>query len=180
MNNNMRKITLGGLVIALAQVLSYVKVYEAPQGGSVTLGSMVPIILFSLIFGVKDGLLVSFTYGILQFLLGGGITIHPASIIMDYLLGFGVLGFAGLITKGQKNLTKAVIGSIFASVLRFLMLILAGATIWKAYAPEGMNPWVYSLGYNAAYMIPEIILTAVIIYFLFPRLYNEFRKAGAF
>lgn len=100
MNNNMRKITLGGLVIALAQVLSYVKVYEAPQGGSVTLGSMVPIILFSLIFGVKDGLLVSFTYGILQFLLGGGITIHPASIIMDYLLGFGVLGFAGLITKG--------------------------------------------------------------------------------
>ncbi|HQI17394.1 MAG TPA: energy-coupled thiamine transporter ThiT, partial [Bacillota bacterium] len=85
-----------GVMIAAAQILSYVKIFEAPYGGSVTAGSMIPIIVFSLRWGVRYGLLAGTAYGILQFLLGGAIySYHIISILFDYVVAFGLLGLAG-------------------------------------------------------------------------------------
>lgn len=172
--NTTRKLVMGGLMIALSVVLSYVKVLRMPQGGSITAGSMVPIILFSLIFGLKDGLFASCIYGIIQFMLDGFV-IYPASILMDYILGFGVMGFAGLFYSKTKNLKMALIGSFVGGVLRFIMLVLSGVLLWGEYAPEGVNVWKYSLGYNGAYMVPEIILTVVIVAIIYNKVYDAMK-----
>lgn len=170
-NNSTKKLVMAGICIGLSQVLSYIKLFEAPQKGSVTAGSMVPIILFALVYGLKDGLLAAVVYGILQFVLGGIISLHPLSIIIDYLLGFGVLGFAGLF-GGEKNITKAIIGTLLASIMRFIMLFISGVLVWAAYTPEGMKPWFYSLTYNGSYMIPETIITVVIIGLIYNKVYD--------
>ncbi|WP_071027316.1 energy-coupled thiamine transporter ThiT [Peptoniphilus raoultii] len=170
-NNSTKSLVTAGLCIALSQILSYLKVLEMPQGGSVTCGSMVPIILFALIYGMGPGLLAAFVYGLLQFVLGGVFSLHPLSIIIDYLLGFGVLGFAGIFSA-KKNTISATLGALLASCLRFVMVVLSGAVVWKAYAPEGMNPWIYSITYNASYMIPETILTVILVALLFKRVYK--------
>ena len=82
-------------MVALAQILGYLKLYELPQGGSITL-SMLPIFFFAVRWGLKDGLLCSFVFGILQLLLDGGFAIGGQSMLGDYILAFGVLGLAGL------------------------------------------------------------------------------------
>ncbi len=176
MNSKLKTVVTGGLVVALSQILGYIKVFSMPQGGSITAGSTVPIILFSLIFGVKSGLLAALAYGILQFLLGGGITIHPMSILMDYVLACTVLGFAGLTTNGKYTKIGAVTGTILASFLRWAVVVLSGVLIWSSYAPEGMNPWRYSIVYNSTYMIPETILTLALVILLYPRLYKPLKK----
>ena len=45
-----------GILIALAAVLSLIKIWQLPWGGSVTLFSMLPIALISIRHGVKTGL----------------------------------------------------------------------------------------------------------------------------
>ena len=149
-----------GLMIALAQILSYVKIFESYNGGSITLGSMVPIIIFSLRWGGKHGLIVGLTYGILQFLLGAKYSFHPLSILLDYLLPFASLGLAGFFTK---NIFVNLIGVTIATGTRFVFHFLSGIILWASYAPEGMNAWLYSLVYNGAFMLPEFIITAVIV-----------------
>lgn len=169
-----KNLVMAGLCIALSQVLSYVKVFEMPQGGSITAGSMVPIILFSLVYGFKDGFLAAIVYGLLQFVLGGTFSLHPLSIIIDYLLGFGVLGLAGIF-GGKKNLTSALLGTFVACILRFVMLFLSGVLVWASYTPEGMAPWYYSLTYNGTYMIPETILTLVIVALIYSKVYDSMK-----
>ena len=83
---DVRILVEGGIMIALATLLSFIKVFEMPQGGSVTAVSMAPILIYSCRHGVKKGFVVSTVYGILQFLLQGGFSIHPMSILLDYLL----------------------------------------------------------------------------------------------
>lgn len=155
----------GGVMIALATILSYIKVFEMPQGGSITAVSMLPIILYATRWGIKKGLLASTVYGVLQFLLQGGFSIHPASILLDYVLAFGVLGFAGVV-YGTKE--KAVEGALIAIVLRFAVLVFSGVVLWYMYAPEGMSPLKYSLIYNSSYMVPEGILTILVLWFIYP------------
>ena len=174
--NNTKKLAMAGIMIALSQILSYVKVYNMPQGGSVTTGSMVPIILFSLIYGLKDGLFAALVYGLLQFILGGGVAIHPLSILLDYLLGFGVLGLAGVFHTKTKYLPKALIGGLFASVMRYLMVFIAGVVVWGSYAPDTMPVWQYSLTYNGSYMVPEIILTLVVIALVYGKFYDNVKR----
>ena len=162
-----------GIMIALSQLLSYFKLFTMPQGGSVTPGSTVPIILFALIWGGKYGLIASFTYGLLQFILGGGISIHPLSIVLDYFLAFGLLGVAGFFNK---NLKTSLFGTTIAMFLRFLCSFLSGWIVFESYAPEGQAPWLYSLIYNATYMIPELIITLILVALL----YNPLKKALKF
>ena len=150
----------GGIMIALSQILSYITFFQMPQGGKVTPGSMVPIILFALIWGGKPGLIASVTYGILQFVLGGIFSLHPLSIILDYIVGFGVLGIAGFFNRDYKG---AILGTMIAVALRFLSSFLSGWLVFGSYAPEGKAPWLYSLVYNATYMVPELIITTIII-----------------
>lgn len=153
-----------GIMIALAQILSYVKVFEGPYGGSVTAGSMVPILLYAIRWGVKPGLLAGVVYGILQFILGPKYSLHILSILLDYILPFGLLGLAGLFRNSTVGIFLGVFTGIFG---RFISHVLSGVVVWGAYAPEGTNPWIYSITYNASYLVPELIISFVIFAILY-------------
>jgi thiamine transporter len=160
-NTSTKMLTEAGIMIAAAQLLSYVKLFEAPYGGSVTAGSMVPIIIFSLRWGLKAGLMAGTAYGILQFILGGAIySYHIVSILFDYVVAFGLLGAAGLF----RNSLKGMLAGICLGLLgRFICHVISGVVVWASYAPEGMNPLVYSILYNGSYLLPELIITLVIV-----------------
>lgn len=100
MKNNLRRLCEGAIMVAIAQILSYIKLWEMPWGGSIVL-AMVPIILFSVRWGLGSGLLAGFVFGVLQFMFDGGFAQRWQSIIGDYLLAFTVLGLPGLM-KGKK------------------------------------------------------------------------------
>ncbi len=168
-NLTLRALTEGAIFVALAQVLSYLKLWEMPWGGSVVL-AMVPIVLYAVRWGIVPGLLAGFVFGILQFVFDGGFAIGWQSIIGDYLLAFTAIGLAGLVKK-EKN-GAIYTGTVIGGLARFLVHYVVGATIWAEYMPEeffGMamkSPWFYSLLYNIAYMGPNIIITLVIFLIL--------------
>ena len=126
MKNNLRRLCEGAIMVAIAQILSYIKLWEMPWGGSIVL-AMVPIILFSVRWGLGSGLLAGFVFGVLQFMFDGGFAIGWQSIIGDYLLAFTVLGLAGLM-KGKKLgvFWGTLIGALLMAVIRN-GLNLAGA-----------------------------------------------------
>lgn len=166
-----RMLTEAGIMIAAAQILSYVKIFEAPYGGSVTAGSMIPIIIFSLRWGVKWGLLAGTAYGILQFLLGGVIySFHIVSILFDYVVAFGFLGLAGLFRSSVKGV---FLGSFLGIFGRFVCHVISGVVVWASYAPEGMNPFFYSVVYNGSYLLPELAITLVIVGVLYEPLLKK-------
>ena len=159
-----RQMCEGAMLVAVAQILSYIKLWEMPWGGSVVL-SMVPLVLFSVRWGLGPGLLASFVFGVLQFVFDGGFAIGWQSILGDYLLAFTVMGLAGLM-KGRKY--GVFTGGLIAGAARFLVHYVVGATVWAEYMPEsffGMTmttPWFYSLIYNLAYMLPNVFITLVV------------------
>ena len=160
-HRKVRMLTEGAVCIALAEILSFLPLYKMPWGGSVDL-SMLPIILFCVRWGLGPGLVASFAHALLQTLFEGGIAIGWQSIIGDFLVAYTVLGFAGLF-KG-----KFVPATVVACVLRFLVHYVVGATIWAEYMPETFfsmtmtTPWIYSALYNAAYMLPDMVVILVI------------------
>lgn len=169
--NSHRRVRLlceGAVLIAIAQILSYIKLWEMPWGGSVVL-AMVPIVLFAVRWGVGPGLMASFVFGVLQFVFDGGFAIGWQSIVGDYLVAFGVLGLAGVMHGKKKGV---VWGTLIAGIARFLVHYVVGATLWAEYMPEvflGLemsSPWFYSLLYNVLYMGPNIIITLAVFLLL--------------
>ena len=185
-SQSLRILTEGAIMIALATVLSMIKVYEAPYGGSVTLLSMAPIIIFSMRRGVKAGLFAAFAHSLIQLVLGlnnvgwvptaGGIVL---CILLDYILPFTALGLGGCFRSvkftdsSTKNLIiAAVLGTLLVTVLRFACHIVSGAVIWYAldlewYADDPTHivnlydPWLFSTIYNGTFMLPEIVETVI-------------------
>lgn len=170
-------VTEGAIIIALAYVIELLCVWlnticgiEAllPFGGTITI-SMLPIAYYSYRRGTKWGLGVGFVYSILQMFLG--FYIPPANtwwavvlcVLLDYVIAFTVVGLAGLIAKPfvRHRLLGYGIGAVVVCVIRFLCSFLSGVILWGSYAPESMNVWVYSLIYNASYMLPNAVLTGV-------------------
>ena len=160
-HTRVRMLTEGAVMIAVAEVLSFLPLYKMPWGGSVDL-AMLPIILFCVRWGLGPGLVASFAHALLQTLFEGGIAIGWQSIVGDFLVAYTVLGFAGLF-KG-----RVVPATVVACVLRFLVHYVVGATIWAEYMPETFfsmtmtTPWIYSALYNAAYMLPDMVVILVI------------------
>ena len=148
----LRALCEGAIFIALAQVLSYLKLFELPQGGSITI-EMLPIFLYCARWGFGPGMLASFAYSILQAVLSSTYAWTWQSLIGDYLLAFTVLGFAGACSK-----LKA----------RFLVHYVVGATVWAEYMPETFfgltmtTPWFYSALYNGSFMLIDMVLVLVI------------------
>ena len=175
----LRAITEGAIMVALAQALSYVKIWEMPWGGSVVL-SMVPIVLFAVRWGLGKGLLAAFVFSVLQFAFDGGFAISWASIIGDYLVAFTVLGLAGIVFRKKYGVFT---GTLIAGCARFLVHYVVGATVWAEYMPESFfgltmrTPWFYSLLYNLAYMLPNIILTLAVFAVLYPTPVKRFLKS---
>jgi len=143
------------IFIALATVLSMIA-WHMPQGGSVTLASMVPVLWLALRRGPKVGIFAGVIYGFVQLALLPQVY-YPTQILLDYPLAFGCLGLAGFF----KN--HPITGTIVAVAGRFIMHLISGAIFFAEWVPTGMNPWVYSLIYNGSYMIPELIISCVIL-----------------
>lgn len=172
-SNKTRILVEGAVMVALATVLSFIRIFKLPWGGSITLLSMLPIVLFSIRRGVKAGMAVSVAYALLQFgqgiidgLFGWGLTpgMLIACIFLDYIGAFSVLGLAGLFRK--KDLPGWIAGISLAIVLRFVLHFLSGIVIWKSYGElwNGFstdNTYLYSFLYNGCYMLPELVFTLI-------------------
>ena len=126
MRSSMKLMVRGAMMIALATVLSLFEVFRAPFGGSVTLGSMVPIVLFALLYDLKWGSLTALAYGVLQLLLGtgnlSGLSLEAVfgAMLLDYIVAFAVLGLTGCIARRFKNrFVGAGVGTFVVMLLRF-------------------------------------------------------------
>jgi len=150
--------------VSLAVICSFIKVWEMPQGGSVAL-TMIPILLIALRRGVAAGMVTGAIYGFIS-LLVAGVIYHPMSIVLDYILAFGLLGVAGFFGR---NMTGVVCGTVLGVIGRFVSSTISGAVLFASYAPEGQNPWIYSIGYQAAYLIPELVIALVCLMLLFSK-----------
>ena len=164
-----RRLTEIAVCIAMAVVFSFIKVWEMPQGGSVAL-TMVPILFIAHKRGITSGVIAGAVYGLLSMLIAG-VIYHPASILLDYLLAFGALGIAGAFKKGTRGI---VLGSIAGVGGRFLCSLVSGAVLFAEYAPEGQNPWVYSLIYQTTYMLPELIISVAVLLLLYNKAHRLF------
>ena len=159
-----KSMAYAALSIALSFVLSYIKMFEMPQGGSVTLASMLPLMLFAAAYGVGPGLLAGAAYGLLQY-LQGGYFVHPIQFLLDYPLAFALIGLAGL----YKVLPKAWSSwSLYAAMVlgalgRAFSATLAGIIYWDT------APWA-SLVYNGTYLIPDTLICIVLAVFVGKRI----------
>lgn len=166
-----RRLTEVAIAIALAVVCHFIKVWEMPQGGAVSL-VMVPILFIAFRNGKGAGYFAGAIYGLLSMMLDGTIY-HPMSILLDYILAFGILGVAGHFPKKTWGI---IVGSIVAVLGRFLSSFISGAVLFGSYAPEGQSPWIYSAIYNATYLLPELIITLAVLLILFlkfPKLFKN-------
>ncbi len=159
-NRKLQMLCEGAILVALAQILSMLKLWEMPWGGSITLG-MLPIFLFAVRWGTRWGLVAGFAYGLLQVMFDGGFAISWQSILGDYLVAFTVLGLAGLGRGREKGI---FLGTVLGGAARFVVHWVVGATVWAMYMPDaffGMtmtSPWLYSLLYNGFYMLIDTLL----------------------
>lgn len=147
------------IAIALAIVTSFIKFASLPFGGSITLFSMFFICLIGYLYGLKTGLMTGVAYGILQ-LITGPYIYAPIQVLLDYPLAFGALGLSGLFQKSRHGLVK---GCILGMTGRYIFHVISGYVFFAEYTPEGMNPILYALGYNATYILPEMIATVLLI-----------------
>ncbi len=165
-------IAYGGMAIALSTVLSLISVWPMPQGGGVTPASMFPLILVALIFGPRWGFITGATYGMVQLLINP-FAVHPIQVLLDYPVAFAMVGLAGLFTIGYRRkltgteflqripaipLFAPICGTLVVMVARFAAHYVSGAVFFGSYAQAGQSVWIYSLIYNASYMVPEAIV----------------------
>ena len=168
---NARSLAYAGICTAMSYALSYIKLWDMPQGGSITLVSLLPLMLYAYIFGAKKGVFVGFTYGILQALQDPWL-IHPAQFLLDYPVAFSAVGLAGLFkntTHFQKlPQLKFTLGACIAGCMRFVCHVLSGTLAFEAYA-EGQNVWLYSLAYNSYVFIDAALVVVAAIFVLSSR-----------
>ncbi len=162
------------ILVALSTVLSFVKIWNMPWGGSVTLLSMLPVCYVSVRHGIKWGMGTAFVYSVIQLffgivldgLLAWGLTagMLAACIVLDYIAAFSLLGISGLFRKW--GFSGIVAGTALAVASRFVCHLLSGVFVfasagklWEGF--ETANVWLYSLVYNGCYMLPELVLTLI-------------------
>ncbi len=164
----------GALMIAMSSVLSMIKLWPMPYGGSVTLFSMLPLVVMSFRHGTKWGLFTAFVHSVLQLMIGfGDVAYCPTllsqigCILLDYILAYTALGLADMIGKPFKNrLVGVSVGAGAVCLIRFVCSWLSGILLWGSYQSyydwaAGMPTWLYSLIYNGNYMLPETVLTII-------------------
>lgn len=168
-DKKLRALIEGAILVAMAQALSYLKLYEFPFGGSITL-AMIPVFFYCTRWGLSSGLLASFVFSILQMVFDGAYAWTWQAIILDYLVAFTVLGAAGMF-KGKKY--GIFYGTVAGSALRFLAHLFSGVYVWAEYMPERFlgipmtNVWVYSAIYNGIYTGANMIICLVVFGVLF-------------
>lgn len=167
----------GGMAIALSTVLSLIKLYEMPQGGSITPASLLPIFFCALAFGPVWGIGIGAVYGLLQFIISP-YAAHWASIILDYPLAFALIGLAGIFAArydvriAERNVLRrlglipiwhVIIGIVIGVAGRFAASFVSGMIFYGSYAPEGQSAAIYSLIYNTSYILPDMVIIFIVL-----------------
>ena len=162
------------MMVALATVLSIFKIIDMPYGGSVTIASMLPMIILAYRQGVVWGLGSGLVYAAIQQLLGLSTLSYVtgwqsvlAVIMLDYIVAFAVVGFGGIFRKLARTQRSALMaGAGLVSLLRYVCHVIAGATVWVGLSIPNEAALIYSIGYNATYMLPEAIILIAVAYYL--------------
>ena len=160
-----RMLCEGAMMVALAQVLSYIKLMELPNGGSLT-PAMFPVILFAVRWGLTPGLMAGFTFGLLQLIFDGAYAWGWQSMLLDYFVAYMFVGFAGLIARKPK---LAWLSALIGCLGRFLVHFVSGITIYAIVEQTTIlgvttaDPWLYSVLYNGSYMLPNTVLTVLCV-----------------
>ncbi|MBQ1395750.1 MAG: energy-coupled thiamine transporter ThiT [Eubacterium sp.] len=156
---NVKGLTISAVLVAMAMILSNIKLFEMPQGGSVTAFSMLPIVLVGYLLGPRQGILAGFALGLLN-LIFGPYVIHPIQLLIDYPFAFGALGLSGFCRNMDHGLIKGYLLGIFG---RYVMAVLSGVIFFGEYAPEGFSALTWSLWYNLTYLAAEGAITIIIL-----------------
>lgn len=151
-----KMITTIGIALALTTVLNMIKIYKFPQGGGITIGAMVPIILIAFAYGPLVGMLTGFLFGIISLFLDPYI-LQPVQVLFDYPLPYMALGVAGFFRN------KKLIGAAFAIFLKFLSHFISGVVFFGSYAPSGMSPYLYSFLVNGSLVGIDGLICIVIL-----------------
>ena len=169
-----RALVESAMMVALATVLSLLKIIELPYGGSVTVGSMLPMIILAYRYGLGWGFGAGFVYAATQQLLGlnnlsyvTGWQSVVAVIFLDYIIAFAVVGLGGIFRRVTKKQSSALmLGGILVSVLRYVCHVISGCTVWAGLSIPDSAAFIYSISYNLTYMLPETIILAALAYYL--------------
>ena len=158
-----RMIANAALCLALAFVLSYIKLFDLPQGGAVTAASLLPIIAFAYSYGLAPGLVVGVAYGLLQMIQDPWI-VSPVQAILDYPLAFACIALAAVARKLPDS-WGWLAGIALGGVGRFVCHVLSGVVFFAEYAEgTGMSPFVYSVSYNS-FVFVDLAICAVVMAF---------------
>jgi len=154
---------------SLSAALYTMRPFSLPYGGSVTLGSMVPVMWLALRRGVRVGFIAGAIFGsaaliIDVLLLPYSPITNPLQVFIEYPIAFGVLGLAGLFRK--RSVTFAIVGVGIGVFVKFLLHFIAGIVFWYYTVPEGWNVAVYSAVYNGSFLLPEFVINAILIFIL--------------
>lgn len=152
---SLRRLVELAIAVALVAVLSQVRVYKLPQGGSITAGSMVPIFYVALRWGARWGVLAGALAGVVNYITDP-FFVNPAQVLLDYPIAFGLTGLAGLFQRSP------VLGVVVGGAGRFAAHFASGIVFFASYAPPGMSPAVYSAVYNGSYMLVEVIISSIL------------------
>jgi len=173
-----KMLSMGAICMALSSVLSMIRLFSMPMGGSITPASMLPMMLFAYVYGVGPGCTLGVLYGVLQFILDGGNAAAYGFVpmLLDYPIAFGLMGLAGLFRRMKDTRTGLTLGMVAGCIGRFAASFTSGVIFYGAYAPEGWNPVWYSIAYNGAYMGVECVICALLTILVGERLVREIRK----
>ena len=160
MSNFVKRLSFSAVAIALAMITSYLKLFKAPMGGSVTLFSMLFICCIGYWYGLKTGLMAGVAYGLLQLIIDPYVISIP-QMLTDYPLAFGALGLSGFFCNKKYGLIKGYVVGVLG---RYFFSFLSGLIFFAEYAEgSGMSAPIYSLAYNGAYLGCEAVITLILL-----------------
>lgn len=168
-NKTTLRLTESALMLAFATVLSLIAIVQLPYGGSITACSMLPILLIAYRHGTVWGVFTGLAYGVMQLLLGMNNLTYGTSIgavaailLLDYLIAFACLGLGGVFRKVFPQQSSALVaGTVLASIARYICHVISGCTVWAGVSIPDKDGLIFSLAYNATYMLPEMLVTIV-------------------
>ncbi len=167
------KLTESAMMIALATILSFLKLANLPYGGSITIASMLPILVVAVRYGVPWGLFTGLVHGTLQFIIDPSPLSYfsdaksiVAIVVLDYLLAFSFIGLGGVVRKIKNPAASLTVGAVIAGVIRYICHVISGATVWAGLSIPTSAALIYSFIYNATYMLPETLVLVCAAYFI--------------
>lgn len=171
-----RDIAFAAMCVAMSFILSCIKLFSMPQGGTVTPASLLPMMIYTVAFGPARGMVVGCAYGLLQ-LFQGAYVIHPMQLLVDYPMAFGALalgGFVNYIRMPEKLKLPAAV--VLGYIGRYIMAVLSGVIFFAEYAGE-QGAMIYSIVYNISYLAPDCLACALVACIPgFGRIINTLRK----